>query len=476
MMPAAKLARVVVQNTLRSPRHFILSVFGIVIGIGAFVFFLGLSMGAHDLLNKFFPIEQVEVVAPRASLMGKDVTKRLDDAIVQKIRAHPGVKEVVPRMALAFPASGSGSFDGQQLKFEVGGFADGVDPEEFAAPPGSGPGTAAATIADLFQDWDGKEDPKRVSCVPGPGACADKSRYYCDERDHVCHHRVPVLVSPMLLELYNGQFAKSHGLPVIGELEAFMVERGGLSSMRFSIGLGDTMVVGSNNNIDPRKVRWVEGILVGIHAKANPIGITIPIQYIERWNREFSGEEAASTYSSILVTVTDKDQVAPLSAWLNESLDLRIKDSMGERLATAIFIVTTLFLLISFSIVGISAINIAHNFFMQVSERRREIGLLRAIGATRADVRFIILGEAALIGVIGGLLGIVAAIAVAFSVDWASAHFLPRFPFKPDSYFDFQWWILAGGLAFSTIFCVLGGYLPALRASRMEPAQALAAQ
>jgi putative ABC transport system permease protein len=476
MMPAGKLARVVAQNTLRSPRHFVLSVFGIVIGISSFVFFLGLSMGVRNVvLGKIFPIEQVQVVAPRASLIGKDVTKMLDDSIVQQIKGHDGVKDVVPRMGLVFPASGYGSFEGQELKFEVGGFADGVDPSLLAAPD-SGPGTAAAKVAELFQDWDSKDEGKRASCTPGPRACADPERYYCDTSDRQCHHRVPVLVSPTLLELYNGQFAKSHGLPVIGELEAFMVERGGLSRMRFSIGLGDTMVVGSNSNIDPSRQRVVEGMLVGIHPKANPIGLTMPIQYIERWNREFVGAEAASTYSSIIVTLQDKDDAAPFAAWLNESLDLRLEDSMGERFATAIFIVTSLFVMISLVIVTISAINIAHNFFMQVSERRREIGVLRAIGATRADVRLIILGEAALIGVIGGVLGVGLATAAAVGVDWLSLHLLPRFPFKPETYFDFQWWILAGGLAFSTVFCVIGGYLPALRASRMEPAQALAAQ
>jgi ABC-type antimicrobial peptide transport system permease subunit len=40
--------------------------------------------------------------------------------------------------------------------------------------------------------------------------------------------------------------------------------------------------------------------------------------------------------------------------------------------------------------------------------------------------------------------------------------------------FDFRPWIIAGGLAFATLFCVLGGYLPARRASNMEPALALA--
>ena len=43
---------------------------------------------------------------------------------------------------------------------------------------------------------------------------------------------------------------------------------------------------------------------------------------------------------------------------------------------------------------------------MQVTERRRELGLLRAVGATQRDVRMVVLGEAALIGLIGGLLGV----------------------------------------------------------------------
>jgi len=129
--------------------------------------------------------------------------------------------------------------------------------------------------------------------------------------------------------------------------------------------------------------------------------------------------------------------------------------------------------LISLVIITISSINIAHNFFMQVTERRRELGLLRAVGATQSDVLLVVLGEAALIGLIGGLIGLAIGVALAAGIDWGSAHYLPRFPYKPSSWFHFKWWIVAGGLVCSTGFSVLGGYLPARRASTMEPAQAL---
>lgn len=467
MMPVGRLLRIVGANSLRSPRQFVLSAFGIVIGIAAFVFFLGLSVGVRNVvLGKIFPIDQVEVVAPRASFMGKDLSKRLDDAIVAKILERREVESALPRMDLVFPASGKGWFEGQEIKFEVGGFCDGIDPAFMKGED----------FESIFVDWESEEHKaQQKPCGPAPDyACEDPAMYYCSEVDNRCHHRIPVVISPTLLELYNGQFAKSHNLPQIGAFEQFVAERGGLGKLRFYIGLGDTMVAGSNDNIPVEKRMKAQGVLVGISEKAMPIGMTIPIQYVKRWNRHFSGEEAATSYSSIIVTLKDPDQIAPFAAWLQEELDLRIEDSMGERFGTAIFVVTSLFVLISFVIVSISAINIAHNFFMQVSERRREIGVLRAVGATRADVRLIILGESMLIGVIGGLLGIAVALTAAMAVDWASNQFLPSFPFKPDTYFDFQPWIVFGGLLFSILFCVFGGFLPARKASHMQPAQALA--
>jgi putative ABC transport system permease protein len=113
---------------------------------------------------------------------------------------------------------------------------------------------------------------------------------------------------------------------------------------------------------------------------------------------------------------------------------------------------------------------------MQVSERRREIGLMRAVGASKADIRAIILGEAALIGLVAGAIGIGIALLAGLGFDLVVPRFLPELPFQPESLFEFRWWILAGGVAFSVVFCVLGGFLPARKGARMAPAQALAQQ
>ena len=505
MMPPSKLVRMVLANTVRRPRHFALSLFGIVIGVGAFVLFLALTQRAGDTLEKVFPVDEVQVVAPRVSLLGKDTSKRLDDAVVKTILARPEVASAVPRLNLAFPAAGHGSFQGKTLNFEVGGFADGVEPSFVQDDE---------RVRELFKDWDTvKDDLNRARCIPPapdpevgfrmsprapapskqpqPGVaevppqvnadggylnpCPNPDRYYCDDVERICKHRIPIVLSATVVELYNNQFAKSHGMPVADQnLVNFLIQSRGLSAMRFAIGLNATTLAGSGG-VSKKPPRRVEAVVVGVSKRAMPIGVTIPIGYIQRWNREFVGEEAAGSYSSIIVGLRDRDQLAPFSQWLVDEQGLRLEDSLGERFATVIFVVRILFLIISIAILVIAVINIGHNLFVQVSERRREIGIMRAVGATRLDVLLIVLGEAAVIGVVGGALGIGLAIGIGSTWNAFAASSIPAFPFKPTSWFDFTGWIWGSALAFSTLFCVLGGYLPARRAAQMEPARALSA-
>jgi hypothetical protein len=530
MMPAGKLGRMVVANTLRSPRHFALSAFGIVIGIMTFVVFLASTEQVGGVLEKIFPVEQVKVIAPHAGLTkssgsgeGSDdsegsgsaapvAPKKLDDSVVEAIKERGEVKDALPRMALAFPAAGRGDFAGNDLRFEVGGFADGIsasyvddderiralfkywdDPKLVAAdknmiacvpPPRSreeviqSPGLPPKKRQRV--DFDGRpipDDPNHPD-VPDPkekgkyyNPCPNPDEYYCDEGDNRCHHRVPVVMSPTMIELYNSQFASSHNMPGIDQdFVKFIMNQGGLSAMRFSIGLGSTTIAGTATG---DKKRRVEAVLVGLSDKAMPIGMTVPIDYIRDWNEAFRDKEAASTYSSIIVTLKDRNDQAVFDKWVEDDQHLTIEDSLGEKFATVVFVIRIVLLVISFVIIGISAINISHNFFMQVTERRRELGLLRAIGATRTDVRLVVLGEAALIGLIGGVLGILVGLGFAQLVDWASATYVPRFPYKPDTWFVFKWWIIALALGFSCGFAVIGGFLPARKASNMEPAQAL---
>jgi putative ABC transport system permease protein len=110
----------------------------------------------------------------------------------------------------------------------------------------------------------------------------------------------------------------------------------------------------------------------------------------------------------------------------------------------------------------VGAIGVANIMVISVLERRQEIGLRRALGATRGQIRIQFLAEAILLSLIGGAVGVaIGAVAVAaYAHGHGEAVVIPS-----------QAW--AGGLAATVIIGALAGLLPAIRAARLSPTQAL---
>jgi ABC-type antimicrobial peptide transport system permease subunit len=130
--------------------------------------------------------------------------------------------------------------------------------------------------------------------------------------------------------------------------------------------------------------------------------------------------------------------------------------------------------LVSLAILASAAVAIAHVFLMLTSVRRHEIGVLRAVGARRGDIRVLLLGEAALVGGLSGGLGALLGWVVARLADLAARGAVPDFPYRPDTYFAFAPWILAAAVGLSVLGCVVGAALPAVRASSRDPSELVA--
>jgi putative ABC transport system permease protein len=110
----------------------------------------------------------------------------------------------------------------------------------------------------------------------------------------------------------------------------------------------------------------------------------------------------------------------------------------------------------------VGAIGVANIMIISVLERRSEIGLRRALGATRGHIRLQFLAEAMLLAVFGGAAGVAAGAAVT-AVYARTNHWSTVIP-------TVAW---AGGLTAALLIGALAGLLPALRAARMSPTQAL---
>ncbi len=114
-----------------------------------------------------------------------------------------------------------------------------------------------------------------------------------------------------------------------------------------------------------------------------------------------------------------------------------------------------------------------HVFALLVMIRRREIGVMRAVGASRGDVRLLLMTEAAVVGLISGVIGLIGAAVLAWSADRTLAAGLPDFPFKPESFFFFEPWLIAAALGLAVISCVLGALAPSMRATGPDPPEVL---
>lgn len=111
----------------------------------------------------------------------------------------------------------------------------------------------------------------------------------------------------------------------------------------------------------------------------------------------------------------------------------------------------------------IGGIGIANVMLISVTERTREIGLRRALGASQAVVRRQFLLEAALLSGAGGLAGVAAALAIGGLITLVAPGFSAVAPL----------WAILAGLAASVATGVLAGYLPARQAARLDPVEAL---
>jgi putative ABC transport system permease protein len=126
----------------------------------------------------------------------------------------------------------------------------------------------------------------------------------------------------------------------------------------------------------------------------------------------------------------------------------------------------------------VAAIGIANTMTMSILERTREIGLMKAVGATNRDVLSIFLGEAAGIGFIGGLGGVVIGWLAGQALNVLAIVYLANQSSQqggapPSVAVYTPAWLPLFALAFSTFIGMISGLYPALRAATMIPVQAL---
>lgn len=179
---------------------------------------------------------------------------------------------------------------------------------------------------------------------------------------------------------------------------------------------------------------------------------------------------------AVLLVADALEHVEPIEKTLQErGLEVRTVREAVEGLKKSLSVVTIVASVLAGIALFVSALGIVNTLVMSVLERTREIGLLKALGATDGDVARLFLVEAGLLGLLGGVVGTAAGWGLALVGDELGRRKVEEvflMPFK-GHLFQFPWGLAAGALGFAVATSLLAAIVPTLRASRIDPVRAL---
>ena len=121
----------------------------------------------------------------------------------------------------------------------------------------------------------------------------------------------------------------------------------------------------------------------------------------------------------------------------------------------------------------VAALGIINTMVMSILERRREIGVMKAVGGSENEIKGIFFVEAASIGFIGGIFGLILGWIVTRIANVVANYFMAKQGAPHVDLFYIPLWLILGAMAFSILVSLLAGLYPATHAARVDPVEAL---
>lgn len=281
----------------------------------------------------------------------------------------------------------------------------------------------------------------------------------------------PLLESMDVLKKFQGWSLSVGRWPQAGRKEAVV-------GLQFSRDVFKTAVVpGDEFNIKGQRF-IVTGILNSLGSKQDDSSVFMDIGFFQ----DLVGQQRG-TAQMAMVQIEDGTDANVVAEKIKDSLRRFQKRAYGsDSLNFAVItsekvndIAGGIMAIIQFAILAfasiaiiVGGIGITNTMYTSVRERTREIGIMKAIGATNEAIMAIFLFEASIIGLAGGLGGTALGLLTAWGVQaYGQVH--PIFYFTA----SFSPWIIIFGMSFSFFVGCLAGILPARRAAKLRPIEAL---
>jgi len=180
------------------------------------------------------------------------------------------------------------------------------------------------------------------------------------------------------------------------------------------------------------------------------------------------------TYMTVSVRVKSPKQVPAVESAIKKMGFNTFSIVDATRSLRQFFAVLDLFLGIFGSLaLAVASIGIVNTLVMAILERRREIGIMKALGASDIDVKKLFFAEAGAMGILGGVVGVALGWTIGRVINIGTNIYLKQQNFPPEQIWFVPWWLVTGAIVFAFVVSLLSGLYPAARAARLDPVQAL---
>jgi putative ABC transport system permease protein len=209
--------------------------------------------------------------------------------------------------------------------------------------------------------------------------------------------------------------------------------------------------------------------------------VLLPVAFAESLNMIQPGDvrslirtSQGKTYGNVVVRVSKSKQVAAVEERIKDLGFSAFSIVDASKNLTLAFTFLDLFLGIFGSLaLAVASLGIVNTLVMAILERRREIGIMKALGASDGDVKKIFFVEAGSMGVLGGALGVTLGWLIGRTINLATNVYMRRQGLKPQDFWSVPLWLVGVALGFSVIVSLCAGLYPASRAAKLDPVEAL---
>ena len=187
-----------------------------------------------------------------------------------------------------------------------------------------------------------------------------------------------------------------------------------------------------------------------------------------------SGGASGVSYTALTVRVRSPKDVPQVEAEIKKLGFSTFSLLDATKSLRLVFTVFDLFLGLFGSLaLTVASLGIINTLVMAILERRREIGILKALGATDLDVSSLFFAEAGAMGLFGGIFGVTLGWLIGLALTWGTTLYLRRQDLPGVKISYVPWWLALGAVGFAIVVSLAAGLYPASRAARLNPVDAL---